>query len=87
MQKIYLDGFTWYFIAVPIPDLESRTILGAMMDHLTLVHVFPKNIHTDNKSSLVSTTFQETCNQLNIKIRQTPPYTPQGNRVERMHKP
>ena len=81
-----LDGFTRYFIAVPIPDLESKTILRAMIDHLLLIHGFPEYIHTDNGSSLVSTNFQETCKQLNIKTTRTPPYTPQGNRVERTHK-
>ena len=75
-----------YFIAVPIPDLEFKTILRAMMDYLILVHGFPEYVHTDNGSSLVSATFQETCKQLDIKTTKTPPYTPQGNRVERTHR-
>ena len=71
MQRIYLDtvgpltpskheGRVCRHILTmldPIPDLESKTILRAMIDHLILIYGFPEYIHTDNGSSLVSANF------------------------------
>ena len=76
---------TRYIVAVPIPDLEAKTILNALIDRFFLVHGMPETIHTDNGSSLMSHLFQDTCKQMGIKMTQTPTYSPQGNRVERAH--
>ena len=46
----------------------------------------PETIHTDNGSSLMSHLFQDTCKQMGVKMRQTPTFSPQGNRVERAHR-
>ena len=81
-----LDGFSSYFVAIPLPDLEAKTILEALVNKFILVHGVPECIHTDNGSSLMSHLFQESCKQMNIKMTQTPVYSPQGNRVERSHR-
>ena len=46
----------------------------------------PETIHTDNGSSLMSHLFQDTCKQMGVKMTQTPTYSPQGNRVESLHR-
>ena len=81
-----LDGFSRYFVAIPLPDLEAKTILEALVNKFILVHGVPECIHTDNGSSLMSHLFQDSCKQMNIKMTQTPVYSPQGNRVERSHR-
>ena len=80
------DGFTRYLVAIPIPDLEAKTILATLIDRFFLVHGMPETIHTDNGSSLMSHLFQDTCKQMGVKMTQTPTYSPQGNRVERAHR-
>ena len=80
------DGFTRYLVAIPVPDLESKTLLTNMIDRFFLVHGLPETIHTDNGSSLMSHLFQDTCKQMGILMTQTPTYSPQGNRVERAHR-
>ena len=62
------DGFTRYLVAVPIPDLETKTILNALIDRFFLVHGMPETIHTDNGSSLMSHLFQDTCKQMGVKM-------------------
>ena len=81
-----LDGFTRYLTAIPIPDLEARTLLKGFMEGFVLVHGLPEVVHTDNGSSLVGKLFQDSLNQMGIQTTRTPVYTPQGNRVERTHR-
>ena len=81
-----LDGFSRYFVVIPLPELEAKTILETLVNKFILVHRVPECIHTDNGSSLMSPLFQDSCKQMNIKITQTPVYSPQGNRVERSHR-
>ena len=57
------------------------------MEGFVLVHRVPEVVHTDNGSSLVGKLFQDSLNQMGIQTTRTPVYTPQGNRVERTHRP
>ncbi len=52
------DRFTRYLVAVPIPDLETKTILNALIDRFFLVHGMPETIHTDtlNEAGFVEDT-------------------------------
>ena len=77
------DGFTRYIVAVPIPDLEAKTILNALIDRFFLVHGITETIHTDNGSSLISHLFQDTCKQMGVKMTQTPTYSPPGKQSGR----
>jgi hypothetical protein len=79
------DGFTRHLVAIPVSDLEAKTLLSALIDRVFLVHGLPETIHTDNGSSLMSNLFQDTCKQMGVMMTQTPTYSPQGNRVERAH--
>ena len=79
------DDFTRYLVTIPVPDLESKTLVINMIDRCVLMHKLPETIHTDNGSSLMSSLFQDTCKQMGIIMTQTPTYNPQGNRLERAH--
>ena len=88
MKHIFtcLDGFTRYLVAIPIPDLEASTLLNAFVEGFCLKFGMPKVVHSDNGTSIMSHTFQDSLNQLGIQTTQTPTYSPQGNQVERSHR-
>ena len=79
------DGFTRYLVAVPIPDLTTETVADAFVQNW--IHVFgcPETVHTDRGTSFTSKLFQEIMSRFGITKTVTPAYTPQGNRVERVH--
>ena len=79
------DGFTRYLVAVPIPDLTTQTVADAFVQNW--IHVFgcPETVHTDRGSSFTSNLFQEIMKQFGITKTVTPAYSPEGNRVERVH--
>ena len=81
-----LDGYTRYLVCVPIPDLETRTIAEAFVNHYALNFGLPTQIHSDNGTSFVSELFSRTCELLGIHKTETPIYSPEGNRVERVHR-
>ena len=88
MKHIFtiLDGFTRYLTAIPIPDLESTTLLNTFIEGFCLKFGLPEVVHSDNRSSLLNKQFQDSLHQLGIKTTQTPVYSPEGNRVERSHR-
>ena len=88
MKHIFtiLDGFTRFLVAIPIPDLEASTLLNAFVEGFCLKFGIPEVVHSDNGTSIMSHTFQDSLHQLGIQTTQTPTYSPQGNRVERSHR-
>ena len=62
-----LDGFTWYLMSVPIPDLESTTLLKCFVEYFCLKFGLPETVNSDNGSSLLCNQFQSSLNQLWIK--------------------
>ena len=42
------DEFTRYLVAIPVPDLESKTLVINLIDRFFLMHRLPETIHTDN---------------------------------------
>ena len=79
------DGFTRYLVCVPIPDLTTETVADAVVQNW--IHVFgcPETVHTDRGTSFTSRLFQEIMKRFNITKTVTPAYSPEGNRVERVH--
>ena len=49
-----LDGFSRFFIAAPIKNLESNTILTALQDHFIFKLGLPEVIHYDQGTSFMS---------------------------------
>ena len=81
-----LDGFSRFFIAVPIENLESNTILNALQDHFIFKLGLPEVIHCNQGTSFMSKNFTDWLRALGIGLTHTPVYSPQGNREERTHK-
>ena len=81
-----LDGFTRYLIAVPVPNIESATLLKVFLDHYVYKHGLPETMHTDQGSSFTSKLFSDSLAQLGVLLTHTPAYSPDANRVERSHR-
>ena len=80
------DGFTRYLVAVPVENIETSTVAEAVLDRWIHVYGCPEVIHTDNGPNFTSKLFQEIMKRLHILNTRTPPYSPEGNRVERAHR-
>ena len=80
------DSFTRYLVAVPIEDLEAKTVAFEVVEHWALKFGVPEQIHTDRGVSFTSRLFLEVMSVLGIKKTVTPPYCPRGDRVERAHR-
>ena len=81
-----LDGFTRYLVAIPVANIESTTLLTALQEHFFFKFGYPEVIHCDRGTSLTSTLFEESLKSLGVGLTHCPPYSPQGNRVERTHR-
>ena len=80
------DGFTRYLVAVPIPDLEAKTVAKGIVEHWIWRHGVPEVIHSDRGTAYTAEIFKLTMEKLNIVKTVTPAYSPEGNRVERAHR-
>merc|ERR1711911_345346 len=80
------DSFTRYLVAVPVPDLETKTLAKHLLDYWVMVHGCPEQVHSDRGTSFTSELFIEVMRLLNIRKTVTPPYCPRGDRVERAHR-
>ena len=80
------DGWTRFLVAVPIPDVSTKTIASQIVEQW--IHRFscPVRIHSDNGTGFTSKLMQEVMALFHIRRTHTPPYSPSSNRVERSHK-
>ena len=78
-------GFTRYLIAVPLPDARATTVVDALLSKWILHHGVFHQLHTDRGSCYTSFLMKEVMAQLGIKHTFTPAYTPESDRVERVH--
>ena len=78
------DGFSRYPVTGPIKDLSVKTVAEAIVELLINVFSVPEKIHTDRGACFTAMVFQEVM-KLGITHTVTPPYSPEGNRVERIH--
>ena len=81
-----LDGFTRYLVAIPVGNIESTTLLSALQEHFFFKFGYPEIIHCDRGTSLTSALFEGSLKALGVGLTHCPPYSPEGNRVERSHK-
>jgi hypothetical protein len=79
-------GFTRYLEVAVVPDFQTPTVIEAIIQEWVLRHGFFEVIHSDRGSNFTSHLMRETMKQLGVVQTFTPPYTPEGNRVERAHK-
>ena len=88
IMKFFLtmqDGFTRYLIAVPVPDVRAPTVVDAMISKWVLHHGVFEALHTDRGTNYTSFLMKEVMKQLGVKHTFTPAYTPESDRVERVH--
>lgn len=83
----FIDNFTRYPEAFPIPDISAETCARVYATQIITRHGSGSVLITDQGKQLTSVFFQETCKVLNVKKVQSSPYHPQSNSVvERLHK-
>ncbi|MEL7522121.1 MAG: RNase H-like domain-containing protein, partial [Cyanobacteria bacterium J06553_1] len=61
------DSFSRFLVAIPVPDLEAKTLAQHALDHWILIHGVPEQIHTDRGTSFTSVLFAEIMSLLGIK--------------------
>ena len=80
------DGYTRFLAAAPVKDLTAMTLAKAIIENWINVFSVPQRIHSDNGPAFSSALMNEIMKQFQIKRTFTPPYSPEGNRVERAHR-
>ena len=80
------DAWTRFLVAVPIPDVSTKTIAANIIEMWIHRYSCPIKMHSDNGTGFTSKLMQEIMKMFNIQRTYTPPYSPSGNRVERSHK-
>ena len=81
------DYFTKWSEAIPLENLEARTVARALIDNFISKFGVPLFIHTDQGSSFESKLFQEICQILGIKKTRTTKARPQSDgMIERLNR-
>ena len=83
----YIDSFTRWCGAVPIPSKSTEHIIEALEKDLVSIHGFPESLHSDNEVILKSHELKDWCRIHNVTQTFTSGYNPQGNgQVEVFHR-
>ena len=81
------DYFTKWTEAIPLKNLEAKTVARALIDNFISRFGVPLFIHTDQGASFESKLFQEICQILGIKKTRTTKARPQSDgMIERMNR-
>jgi hypothetical protein len=84
---VITDQFTKWTEAIPIPNLEAKTVADAFISNFSSKFGNPLSIHTDQGSNFESKLFKEVCDLLDIKKTRTTSMRPQSNgMVERFNR-
>ena len=73
------DYFTKWTQAIPLENLEAKTVARALLDNFITKFGVPLFIHTDLGASFESQLFQEMCQVLGIKKTRTTKARPQSD--------
>jgi len=83
----FIDHFTKYVEAFPIPDQTAETCARIYASKLVKRHGTGSQLITDQGRSFISPFFQETCKILGIRTTPTTSYHPQWNAsIQRWHR-
>lgn len=83
----YLDHFTKWAEAVPLPDQEATTVANALVMHIFTRHGVCDKLLSDRGRNFTSELIREICRLLGVDKIFTSPYRPQSNgQVERFHR-
>jgi transposase InsO family protein len=84
---IFIDNFSKYVEAFPIPDVSAETFARVYATQIIARHGSGSTLITDRGRSFTSAFFKETCKILGIKKVETSAYHAMSNgRVERFHR-
>ena len=78
-SMVIRDYFTKWTEAIPLENLEAKTVARALIDNFISRFGVPLFIHTDQGTSFESKLFQETCQILGIKKTRTTKARPQSD--------
>lgn len=83
----FMDHFTKYAEAIPIPNQKADTVARAFVENVITRHGAPTKLLTDQGTNFTSQLFKEVCKLLNIEKIQTSSYAPSSNgQIERLHR-
>jgi cleavage and polyadenylation specificity factor subunit 1 len=83
----YIDHFTKWAEAVPLPDQEATTVANALVIQIFTRHGVCEKLLSDRGRNFTSDLFREICRLLGVDKIFTSPYRPQSNgQVERFHR-
>ena len=80
------DSFTRFCHAVPIRTKESKHVADALIERFICIFGCPLEILSDQGGEFVNRTWKELMKRLEIRKKETPPYNPNSNPVERFHR-
>lgn len=81
------DDLTKFSMAIPIPDMEAKTVAENFVTRIICTYGTPDVILTDQGTNFLSDLFKNICKYLKIKKIQTSGYHPQTNgALERSHR-
>ncbi|XP_023243879.1 uncharacterized protein LOC111641862 [Centruroides sculpturatus] len=78
---VFVDHFSRYAEAIPLPNTLSKTIAKAFVVNIILRHSTPVQLLTDRAPNLISKMFKEVCELLQIKRLLTTAYHPACNGI------
>ena len=82
----FIDHFTRYPKAIPIPNQEAGTVAKALVTQVFARHGCPKVLSSDRGTNFMSALFQEMCKLLQIKRINSTAFNPKTQgKVKRFH--
>ena len=82
----YIDHFTRYPEAIPLPNQEAETVALALVTQVFTRHGCPQVLSYDRGTNFMSALFQEMCKLLQIKQINSTDFNPKmQGKVERFH--
>lgn len=80
------DGFSRYAVLHPLRTKETPEVTRILVEKFVASYGCPNSIFSDNGREFTSKLFEGMCKELNIVKKNSPPYCPQSNKVERLHR-
>jgi transposase InsO family protein len=77
----FVDHFTRFCEAIPIPNQETETIAKEFVIRIITQFGVPKKLLTDRRASFTSALMKETCKLLKMQKLQTSSYNAQANGI------
>ena len=80
------DAFTRFCHIIPIRTKEATHVADALIERFICIFGCPLEILSDQGGEFVNRTWKELMKRLEIRKKETPPYNPNSNPIERFHR-